>query len=147
MTRTKAVEMVLKALTAIKPPSGEWLSHAVYTSGLILREAGVPREKAEEFALRWVEEAKRRGIRVRRRKGASWIRNAYRRAQDKPSRHWYRLLTGEDPPGGDFWVDLPPSPELVRSLKASMEKKRGKGRGSRDVQKRRKEGKQEGQNG
>jgi len=119
MADVKAVEASLRRLTAIRPPSGEWLHHAVYTSGLILREVGVSRERAEEFALRWVEEARKGGVKVKRRKGACWMRSAYKRLQDKPSKQWYRLLTGEEPPEASFWVDLPPDPKLVEALKAS----------------------------
>ncbi len=120
----KAAETAVNRLVQIPPPSKHWHYRAIYTSALILREANYPQEKCLDFALKWAEEYRKRGKRVPSPSKVKWtIKKAYIRAQDKPSRQWYKLLAGVDPLG-DFWVDLPPDPKLAEGLKASIKKEK-----------------------
>jgi len=123
--KLKDAEASLRRLASIVPPSKMWFRHAIYTAALIMREAGVSQEKTEEAILRWAERAKERGIKaeIKLSNARRGVKSAYRRPQDKPSKHWYKLLTGEDP-HGDFWVDIPPSPQLLKGLKNRRKEKR-----------------------
>jgi hypothetical protein len=127
-TELREAEASLKKLASIVPPSKVWFRRAIYTAALIMREAGVSQEKAEEAILRWAERAKERGIKagIKPSNARREVKSAYKRVQDKPSKQWYKLLTGEDPPSGDFWVDIPPGPQLVEGLKRSIEKSKKK---------------------
>jgi len=108
---------VIDALSGVKPRSRAWHKRVVYTLALALREGGIPLEDAVSFADRWARHYRSQDTKksIKPSHARYVVKNAYRRTQDKPSRQWYRLLVGEEPPG-DFWVNLPPSLELARKV-------------------------------
>jgi len=124
----QALDKVIDALSGIRPKSKAWHLRAVYTLALVLRESGIPLEDAQAFADRWTSHYCPQDTKttIKPQRARYEVKTAYRRTQDKPSRQWYRLLVGEDPPG-DFWVDLPPNPKLAQAIKRASNKKRKKG--------------------
>lgn len=129
MDRRQALDRVIDALSGVKPRSKTWHLRAVYTLALVLRENGIPLEDARGFADRWARHHRAQDTKsaIKPSRARYEVKTAYWRTQDKPSRQWYKLLVGKDPPG-DFWVDLPPSPELARAIKKASNKKKGQGR-------------------
>jgi len=114
----QALEKVIDALSGVKPRSRAWHLRAVYTLALVLRENGIPLEDARNFADRWARHYRSQDTKaaIKPSRARYEVKTACWRTQDKPSRQWYNLLVGEDPPG-NFWVDLPPSPGLAKAVK------------------------------
>lgn len=119
----QALEKVMDALSGVKPRSRAWHLRSVYTLALVFRENGIPLEDARDFADRWARHYRSQDTKtaIKPSRARYAVKNAYRRTQDKPSGQWYRLLVGGEPPG-DFWVDLPPSPELARKVQEGRKK-------------------------
>jgi len=72
---------------------------AVYTLALVLRENGIPLEDAQAFAERWAGHYRNQDTKpiIKPYRARYEVKSAYRRAQDKPSRQWYRLLVSVVP--------------------------------------------------
>jgi hypothetical protein len=114
----KAAQDALKTLMNILPKSERDIHNIAYSFGLICRETGIPVEQATDLILSWSERLRAipnfKELYPRYRKPSLYryqvryaLLSAYKRQQDKPSSHRFRVLTGQKAPAASFWDNVP----------------------------------------
>ena len=115
----KAAQDALKTLMNILPKSERDIHNIAYSFGLICRETGIPVEQATDLIMSWSERLRAipnfkelypryRKLSLYRYQVRYAVLSAYKRPQDKPSSHRFRVLTGQKAPAASFWDNVPP---------------------------------------
>ena len=115
----KAAQDALKTLMNILPKSERDIHNIAYSFGLICRETGIPVEQATDLIMSWSERLRAipnfkelypryRKLSLYRYQVRYAVLSAYKRPQDKPSSHRFRVLTGQKAAAASFWDNVPP---------------------------------------
>lgn len=114
----KAAQDALKTLMNILPKSERDIHNIAYSFGLICRETGIPAEQATDLIMSWSERLRAipnfkelypryRKLSLYRYQVRYALLSSYKRPQDKPSSHRFRVLTGQKAPAASFWDNVP----------------------------------------
>jgi hypothetical protein len=116
----QAARDAVEILFNILPKTETRIRNIAYTFGLICREAGIPLKQATAAIVSWSERLRAlpnfselyplyQKPSLYRYYVRYSMQSAYKRTDDKPSIHWFKALTGKEPPEASFWVDIKPS--------------------------------------